>query len=168
MSSRKYYARRFRLDGADRYVIWYTNHRDGLVESDGRIASFASIRQLERYARAHGLTLQLREPDLLDWDQVWRWCQRPGADLDPTVFLNAWNALNDARTPDGRGHADAELNLFGAADQRNNAIYDKLFHASLGTGVYRQPGWSPDEVSQLAQVLRLGLAYLRERLTPTS
>jgi len=164
MHQTQYFRCRFRLDDKDRYVIWCSNEPDGLMESDGRILSFASRADLEEYAAARGITLQPGEPRFYDWDLVRRWCEKPSLrDVDPALLLDAWNMLSDSRAYE-RGSA---VGLFALADRRNDPIYDKLFRVARATGAYRDPGWSKDDGMRLSQVLHLGLAHLRQRLSDT-
>jgi hypothetical protein len=154
----------FRLEGVDRYVIWYSDDRDGLVRARGRVVSFSSLAQLHAYATAHGMTVQPTEVASYDWDSVVGWCAEPVMTaIDVSVLLKAWNMVLDAMPPGD------ESGLFSHANARANALYDKLFRANnlpamTPPGAEYYPVWTRAEVVALAQLLRLGVAEMRHRL----
>ena len=164
VTARKFFACLFRLDETDQYVLWYSNDADGLVRDAGRIVRFSSLEALHAYASAQGLTLQTGEPTIYDWDRIQRWCDRPvAAEIAPDPFLTAWNMLVDSRRP------ASTAGIFAQAHQRLWELYDKLFRANnlpamTPPGSEYWPTWTQSEVTNLAQVLRLGLEELRRQL----
>ena len=154
----------FRLDGVDRYVIWYSDDQDGLVREGGRVAIFSSLAQLHAYARVRGLTVQSAEVARYDWDSVARWCAEPVmTGITVSRLLKAWNMVLDAMPP---GDASG---LFSHANARVSALYDKLFRANnlpamTSPGAEYHPVWTRAEVVALAQLLRLGVAEMRHQL----
>lgn len=112
-----YYPYWYRLDGADAYLIWYTDENavtypngvgdnderdsgepDGvLLDKAGRLLTFCSLADLHSAANRRGLSAEPEaNPAPLDLDMVQRWL---GAARKTTVdcqtFLEAWNLFSD-------------------------------------------------------------------------
>jgi hypothetical protein len=154
----------FQLEGVDHYVIWYSDDRDGLVREGRRVVSFSSLAQLYAYAKPRGLIVRTAEVAKYDWDSVARWCDEPvmtGIAVDR--LLKAWNMVLDAMPPGD------ESGLFSHANARATDLYDKLFRANnlpamTPPGAEYYPVWTRAELVALAQLLRLGLAEMRQQL----
>ena len=113
------------MGGVDHYVIWCSDHRDGLVRENERLVMFPSLVELRAYAVQHGLQLQRAEVARYDWDSIARWCDEPSATgIAAGPFLNTSNMAVDALP------TSAELSLSSQADGRNRALYDKPFRAN--------------------------------------
>ena len=55
---RDYYTCEYRLDGQDRYLIYYSNDTDGVVlDTHNRVPSFKTLADLRRYAEACNLSV---------------------------------------------------------------------------------------------------------------
>jgi len=160
----EYFPCLFRLGGADHYVIWYSDDRDGLLRENGRVVAFASLTALHAYASQRGLEMQRAEVARYDWDSIERWCDTPVASgIAAGAFLDAWNIVVDTLPPSD------EPSLFSHADSRNAALYEKLFRANnlpamTAPGAEYYPVWIRAEVEALARVLRLGVAEVRRQL----
>jgi len=154
----------FRLGNADRYVIWYSGDRDGLVRENRRVVTFRLLAEVYAYASQQGLTLQPGEVARYDWDSIKRWCDAPVATgIAVGAFLNAWNMVLDTF------YACDESGLFSHADGRNGVLYERLFRANnlpamTAPGAEYYPVWTRAEVEALAQVLRLGVAEVGHQL----
>jgi hypothetical protein len=163
-TAKKYYPCLFRLDRVDRYVIWYSSDKDGLVRHDGRIVALPSVAALRDFAGQHGLSLEREAPPLYDWDAIEKWCAKPAAsELDADTFLNAWNMLLDAR------HSDEAESLFDRAHDRRGGLYDKLFRSNnlpaiTPPGAEYYATWTGAEIHTLSRILQLGIAELRQQL----
>lgn len=155
---------RFRLDGLDHFVLWYSDDSDGLVRVDGRLLSWSSLASLLEYARSKGMAVQSAEVPLYDWDGVERWCADPAPErLDAVRWLNAWNMAVDAIVP------DQESEQFRQANARADALYEKLFRANnlpamTPAGAEFRPVWTKAETAELARLLRLGVAEIRRQM----
>lgn len=180
-----YYPYWYRLDGADAYLIWYSDESaatypngvgesgetdsgepDGvLLANPGRLLTFRSLADLHGYADRSGLSV---EPEVnstpLDLDTVQRWL---GAARKTTVdcetFLSAWNLFSDlaSAVQGARAHID---------DQKENRIYMKLFWgnnfpAMTPPGKHFTPTWSKSEVGRLRNVLNKGMQMFKNRLS---
>src|SRR5947209_2179966 len=99
MNEPRYYLCQFRLDKRWLYVVWYSNNKDGLVHlHDGKIASFADERRAYEFCHDRGILLTPEPPTIFDFDRIDNWCESPTAEsIVPSIFLNAWNMLDDAQ-----------------------------------------------------------------------
>jgi hypothetical protein len=165
MGERKYYLCELLLDRRRLHVVWYSDEVDGLVRlKDGKIASFADERQVRAFCRENGTSLVLEPPAVYDFDKMAAWCDSPTAgSIEPVVFLNAWNMLEDARG------LRLDVHLHDASSQRASKIYDKLVFANnlpavTPAGASYEPTWSEDEVELLSRIYRFGLAELRSSI----
>ena len=169
---KKYYATWFRLNRADRYLIWIDKENaendereEVFVDEQGRIPVFTSETDLATYAKIIEVEIENQEPILHDLDAVEEWLQEPASYLNCNDCLAAWNLFIDVAYP---------LKLTFIGDKHNrlrNRIYDKLFWGNnhfvgcpiLGhpSGDYYFPEWSYAEVRKLAKILKQGLKLFR-------
>jgi hypothetical protein len=160
--SRTYFRLWYRLDGADGYLIWFSNDEDGVViEPDGSAPAFGDLAALHTYADSQGLDLCIEEPILHDLDSVAAWLARPVRAIDCDAFLTAWNLFADLAASTGAG--------FEPDDERTRQIYDKLFWGNnLPTltppGEHYVPRWRAAERRRISEVLGAGLALFRSRV----
>jgi hypothetical protein len=160
--ARKHYQVRFRLDGVDSYLIWFSNDSDGVVvELDGSVPTFRARSDLCAYAGRRGLALEAEEPSEFDLDAVERWLTRsdPGA-IECGLFLDAWNLFGDIASSKGCA-------AFEGASRSAVVVYDKLFWGNnLPTvtppGEHFVPAWSDAEVAELHRILSNGMALVRD------
>jgi hypothetical protein len=159
----EYYACWYRLDGQDRYLIWYTNDVDGILLRDGNIPVFNGQDALIEYAAAHGIKIQDEEPELHDLDVVAKWVERPtGNTIDCSSFNAAWNLF-----------ADASKSVKGEFDQDQKStkkVYEKLFCGTnlpsvTPVGKEYEPIWTNKEVELLREVLAQGLELFQGKTT---
>ena len=159
---RKHYRVRYRLDGLDRYLIWFSDDSDGVVLETGRsVASFRTRSDLDSFAESRGLAFEPGEPAEFDLDSVEAWLREPdGSTVDCDVFLNAWNLFGDIAS--SRGDASLERSSLSAG-----RVYGKLFWgcnvpAVTPDGEQYVPSWSDREVAELRRNLSGGIRLMRE------
>ena len=94
---RSHFAVRYRLDGSERYFIWYTDDQDGVLLADaGRLATFSTLSAVEQFLSLRDLALEPEQSDIYDFDQLDSWVAQPKAEtIDCVVMLNVWNLLTD-------------------------------------------------------------------------
>jgi hypothetical protein len=173
-----YYRLWYRLDGVDRYLIWYNPQgvyydADGVVlDAEGRIVAFANLGHLELYAAQHGIPLVDEEPILHDLDRVRQWLELRGKPARKHIcrntihcpsFLAAWNLFGDIRYS-----LDPSYNK--GPEPRNKYAYSKMFAgcnlpALTPPGKWYEPIWYNAEVKFFRKVLGEGLRLFRDRLT---
>jgi hypothetical protein len=157
---RKYYILRYRLDGADSYLIWYTNEEDSVfVDEAGIVPSFKDTDTLLKYAVGRGIGLVPEEPKLHNLDVLERWLREKEEGLiDPDSFNGAWNLFADmSRSIGGGFDADREL---------TREIYDKLFWGCnlpvvTPKGKRYDPVWTKRELRAMREVLGSGMEMFR-------
>jgi len=161
--ARTHYKLLCRVSGADVFLVWYTNDRDGVVVTpDERVLCFGSEGALVEHAQKLHVTLSEHRPVVHDLDAVDAWAQAPTADpLDCRKLLLAWNFFGDVArsTP---SHAKA----FEQAEAHLDALYDKLFLGTKPTSLPAESNassavWSGAEIERLSEVMRRGLELFR-------
>jgi hypothetical protein len=175
--ARTHYKLLCRVDGADVFLLWYTDDQDGVVVTpDERVLCFASEAALLQQAHALHIEVSEHRPVVHDLDAVQAFANavdqraREGgsasspAPFDGRSLLLAWNFFGDvARSTPSRAGA------FVQAEAHLDALYDKLFLASTPTPLARADAsmasaWSSTEVERLAAVMRAGRALFRDSL----
>lgn len=160
--SADYYKCWYRLNGRDKYLIWYTNDVDGVWLRDGKIPVFTEHTNLIDYASSNGINIQIEEPRLHDLDVVVKWLESPtGKTVDCPSFNAAWNLF-----------ADVSRSVKGDFDQdqkRTKKVYEKLFcgmnlPSVTPEGKEYEPIWTKKEVALLYEVLSQGLEMFRAKI----
>ncbi|MDQ4139674.1 MAG: hypothetical protein M3142_04045 [Bacteroidota bacterium] len=168
---KRYYATWFRLNQADRYLIWINKFgeidepEEVLLNVQSRIPVFNCEMDLAVYAKSKNLKIENETPILHNLDAVEEWLQQPDSSIDCNDCLAAWNLFTDVAYT---------LNLTFNGDKHarlRNKIYDKLFWGNnifvgdpiLGhpSGEFYIPQWSPAEIRKLAKILKQGLKLFR-------
>ena len=156
--SRPHYAVRCRLDGVERFFIWYSAASDGvLLSSPERLALFADLGEVDQYASEHNLWLESEAPAFYDFDRLAEWLSWPSCDPDCRFLLDTWNMLADIARSLGTRLAEPP---------EADGTYDKLFRgcnlpSMTPPGEPFVPSWSEPEIATLTTVLSSGLQTLR-------
>ncbi|TGE23777.1 hypothetical protein E5K00_00755 [Hymenobacter aquaticus] len=168
--NRKYFVSWYRLDGQDRYLIWWTgDYNDAVwVDAKRQIPVFTTIGQAQDFARQRGIPLETAEPELQNLDWVKHWLQHPTSAINTEECLMGWNFFIDVADGTGRPFAGQRGKIRKAW---RGKIYDKLFFgtstgmllAPEGTARYI-PRWNKAEKKFLAKVLTQGLRIFREHM----
>lgn len=138
----------YRLDGIERFLLWFTNDRDGVVtDNAGLVPSFATEAELLVFATREGVLVSEDSPTLHDLDIVRDWLADPRLhDVDCVAMLNVWNLFMDvARSTPVLGAP------FSDAESKLDAVYEKVFFgnnlpAITPPGEAYYPAWSPTEI----------------------
>ena len=153
----------YRLDGAERFLLWFTNERDGVVTDDaGFVPSFATEAALLAFAKSERIQVSEESPTLHNLDLVRDWLADPGQEaFDCVAVLNAWNLFGDVARS-----APASAAPFSEADAKLRAVYDKVFFGNNLPAVTPEeeayhPVWSSAEIVGLAALLSRGLELFR-------
>jgi hypothetical protein len=150
----------FRLDGIERFVIWYQNDTDGvLTDEQGKIPTFSSAESAMAFVKKRGLMDAQCASFTLNLD--WISADEP-TDIDCVETLNAWNFFADV----SNSVADRAHEFF-ALDKRPSQLYDKVFWgnnlpAVTPIGERYEPSWSDGELSEIRAILRSGLTLFKE------
>ncbi len=156
-----YFVLWFRLDGEDRYLIWYSGKRDGVVlDSNREVASFLDQPRLNNFAQQRDLAIQPEEPVLHDLDAITGWLgQHDNNAVDCDLVLTAWNLLIDVQSTVENRDVLRET-------PEHDALYQKLFWGNnfpslTPPGKHFVPAWSGTEIQQLRGILMDGFRLFR-------
>jgi hypothetical protein len=159
---RLYFCCRVRLNGADTFVVWYEDERDGFVHSsDGRLAAAASRDALATVIAKMGISLVPDDCIAYDFDRLKEWCLWPTAEgVECSKFLNAWNFFDDL----GGLYTDP-ASAFAQLSRESASCYDKLFWGNnlpsvTPPGERFEPSWLPEDLEAMRGIFEAGLLIL--------
>ncbi|WBA43630.1 hypothetical protein [Hymenobacter canadensis] len=160
---KKFYVAWYRLDGQDRYFLWWTSDVTDAAwtANDGRIPVFETESNARIFAQQQEISLEEEGPAPQNLDVTKRWLKDTRKPIDCEACLVAWNFFVDAAEGTGRRFAGQRGSKRKAWRGR---IYDKLFFgtstgmllAPPGTSAYH-PTWNKDERKFIAKVLTQGM-----------
>jgi len=167
---KQFYVSWYRLDGQDRYLLWWTSDQTDAVWVDaaGQIPTFETIAQAQAFEQQLGMPVKDEKPILQDLDLVKQWLRKPTSQIDAEVGLMGWNFFTDAAEGTGRRFAGQRGKVRRAW---RGGVYDKLFFgtstgmllAPAGTPRY-VPQWNKDELKFIAKVLTQGMKIFRRHV----
>lgn len=159
---RNFYKVLCRIDGRDRYLIWYNNDQDGLIiNKNVFIASFPNVKTLEAYAREENIVVN-DGVTAYNFDELASWVAQPTeAQIDCNSFLDAWNLFGDVAASVGESGR-----FYTAIDKRYFKTYQKLFFgcnvpAITPPGEKYIPCWTVSDIKNMVRVFKTGLELLR-------
>ncbi len=163
---RLYFPCRARLNGADNFVVWYEDERDGFLRLPiGSLLVASSREALTTRAKATGVRIEPETRVDYDFDGIREWCRQPIAEgVQCPVFLDIWNFFDDlAALYTLPGTKYAQLSRAAAG------CYDKLFWGNnlpsvTPPGERFDPHWSQEELAAIRQVFEAGLEFLEVEL----
>ncbi len=161
---REYYIYWYRLDNKDGYLIWFTtDENDGLViDETGLIPNFNNMDDLKRFAINLQISVDIENPNLIDFDFVKNWLNLPNIIIDDyNPFLEAWN-LSDDISISTNGNFDLDKDL-------TNSIYNKIFWgcnlpSMTPEGESFTPTWTKKELKIIRETLKLGFQIFVEKV----
>lgn len=164
MQVRAYYTLRFRLDGGERYLIWYRGRVDGVqVNAARQVLAWPDLAALQRDAARLGIRFEPEEPADYDLERLSAWLAQPAPEaVDCSLFTSCWDLFTDVMV----SVWGAEIHLFDADE---GSLREKLFY---GCNLFSPPGrcyvpaWSPEEIAELHAIFDHGLAFFRQSLQP--
>lgn len=158
MDAREYYRILYRLDGAERFLLWFTGDHDGVVtDADGRVPAFVSNDDLRVFADNLGIEVVEETPILHDLDAIRNWLRDPRpTNVNCQAVLAAWNLFIDV------AHSVADGVSFLKIDHELDVVYEKAFWgnnlpAVTPEGESYHPLWSLEEMQGLVKLLAQGL-----------
>jgi hypothetical protein len=151
----------YRLDNADKYIIWILDEMDEVFTQSGIIPFFSSQVELLSFANEHQFQIVEEDSILHNLDQIQSWLQNTDGEIDCRAFLSAWNLFTDVTY-------SLKCEFIGnQKDKVRNKIYDKLFFgcnlpAITPEGQHYQPEWTQKEKNKLVEIMQEGLKIVRE------
>ena len=159
----EYYICWYRLDGKDRYLLWFEDEKDGVfVDSHGFVPAFDSVMKLLGFAEESNIAVDVENPKCFELDIVQYWLSdRESGKIDCNPFLDTWNLLEDLSRSTG-GKFDSEKEL-------TKKIYNKIFWGCNLSSVTPEgksytPVWTGKELKIIRKVLKFGLEMFREKV----
>lgn len=160
---RTQFALLYRLDGCERYLLWFSSDVDGLATNeDGSIPSFENLESLRAYALVRNLEIQDETPKMHDLDRTETWVENGATKaVDFENLLEAWNLFADVSRTVGQD--------FDSEPDKTNALYRRIFFGSdTANSVLRpksepifKPRLTDTEVLTLQMILKSGLEIFR-------
>jgi hypothetical protein len=162
MDKYHYYICKFKLDGKDRYIIWYGGDRDGiLLGEEDKIVALDSFKQVVEYAQKEDISIVAESIPIYKFDVISSWCSHPSIEeIDCREFLNMWNIFIDLASSIG------SRSQFNAVDLDMGNLYDKFFYGNNllsknSTKNLYEPSWSEYEIYEIANLFMKGVQDLR-------
>ncbi|MGE5194888.1 MAG: hypothetical protein ACM3U2_20540 [Deltaproteobacteria bacterium] len=169
MDDRTYYGCRLRLDGDDKFVIWFQNaHDDFVCAPDGRLVWARSTGEIVTAARDRGITLVSEDAILYDFDRISDWCRcRAAETVDCNVFLNAWNFFDDLAGIHEFPDSNFAMLSRAAANRYDTLFWGCNLPVVTPPGERFEPSWTQEWLDEIATVMEAGIALLRDKLRTT-
>ena len=164
--ARDYFACKFALDGVTRYLLWYSDRIDGVdIDANGYVPVYSQAADLVEFATTRRIMVRRETMALHDLDSIQRFIVGE-LYVDCEQLLSAWNLFTDIANSTGEKGLS-----FGRLDKLNNEIYDKLFWgnnlpAVTPEGEKFSPKWKLEEIEELVEVSKVGMAMFREVIRP--
>lgn len=161
-----YYPICVRMAGAERFMVWVTNDRDGILTGeDGLVLNTSTLPGLFVMSRQCGLALLAADTPCYDIDWLEAWLASPDAAIDCRQLLDLWNLFGDLAAS-VRGRRSDE---FRERDAAADNTYQKLFWgnnlpAVTPPGERFVPEWSAAERAELVHIMATGAQLMRAGL----
>jgi hypothetical protein len=155
---REFYSCPIRLDGKERYLLWFSGATDGVWMDGDAILSWLSESALRDYATKRGMDMSSEHSSLYDLDGVDAFA-RSRVEIGAKEKLDAWNLFVDVASSVGAAE-------FLAAERQQLDVYNHLFYLTDSAPVKdtRPECLTPAENDVVRHILSLGLAVLRHYL----
>ena len=154
---------RIKLDGADMYILWFSDIQDGVYTyNNGNIPVFNDSESLKKFCDDQDISVSSDELIYCNLDMVRGWLENPteyGIKYDD--FFHVWNILHDILLSIG------ELQEMENSYPYYYFLYDKLFWGAMieskgkDHSAYYQD-WDEDEILSLQGIFKRGIDYFRE------
>jgi hypothetical protein len=161
-NERQHFIVPYRLDDQDRFLIWFSGERDGvLLTETGAVVTFANETAAAAFAQAQGLSIELDAGGCWNFDAIARWIERPASDtIDCNAFYDVWNLLGDI--------ADSNGTLLDFSDDERH-VHGKLFWGCNVPAVtppseHFVPEWHEDQIRTLTNALNGALQRARDSI----
>ena len=160
--TRRYYVVECVLDGRSRFLLWYSNERDGVeLDKGGAVLSASSCSEIRRRAGRAGMVVEDEAPARFDMDELSDWVAEPHPPPPVTLIGACWGLFADIAASIGR--------KFDEDRDATEDIYDKVFWAQNLPSVTppnqrHTPVWSSSELSVLSDLMARGIQLVRRSL----
>ncbi|WP_227768565.1 hypothetical protein [Hymenobacter sp. 15J16-1T3B] len=153
----KYYPAWVRVHQRDRFLLWVERpENEGLwTDPQGRVPSFDNMAELAVLAGLLGVSLAVHQPELINFDSVRAWLEKPAKQVPCNECLAVWNLFDDLASGTGAAF------LGSRRGPVRNRVFDKLYDCAgfwrISLVQARQAKqWRKEERTKLRRVLEQG------------
>ena len=89
-----YYIIKFEYYSEEKWALWYTSDKDGVITENGKIYCFDSERSLKIYCKKMNINF---EEEVTEYriDEIERWVNAKVIEVDCQMILKFWNIVDD-------------------------------------------------------------------------
>ena len=136
-----YYIIKFEYYSEEKWALWFTSDKDGVITENGKIYCFDSERSLKIYCRKMNINSE-EEVEEYRIDEIEKWVNTESIEVDCRMILEFWNIVDDISE-------SVKKSIYKRTDI-SERIYEKLFYGnnlkSINTsGRVYVPKWSDEE-----------------------
>lgn len=156
-----YYIIKFEYYSEEKWALWYTSDKDGVITENGKIYCFDSERSLKIYCRKMNINFE-KEVTEYRIDKIERWVNAKVIEVDCQMILKFWNIVDDI--------SESVKKVIYKRTDISERIYEKLFYGnnlkSINTsGREYVPKWSDEELEVLKNILKQALIFIKKQLS---
>ena len=156
-----YYIIKFEYYSEEKWALWYTSDKDGVITENGKIYCFDSERSLKIYCKKMNINF---EEEVTEYriDEIERWVNAKVIEVDCQMILKFWNIVDDISE-------SVKKSIYKRTDI-SERIYEKVFYGnnlkSINTsGREYVPKWSDEELEVLKNILKQALIFIKKQLS---
>jgi len=155
---REFYSCPIRLDGSDRYLLWYSGPRDGVWFVGESLLTWRSDSALRDYAEKRNIEVSTEQTPVYDLDRVEDFI-RFDIDIGAKEMLDTWNLFVDIAS--SVGAAD-----FLAVERQQLDVYNHLFYLTDAAPIKNTHPecLTAADGEAVRKILSLGIAVLRQHI----
>ena len=133
-----YYIIKFEYYSEEKWALWYTSDKDGVITENGKIYCFDSERSLKIYCKKMNINF---EEEVTEYriDEIERWVNAKVIEVDCQMILKFWNIVDDI------------------SESVKKSIYT--------SGREYVPKWSDEELEVLKNILKQALIFIKKQLS---
>ena len=89
-----YYIIKFEYYSEEKWALWFTSDKDGVITENGKIYCFDSERSLKIYCRKMNINSE-EEVEEYRIDEIEKWVNTESIEVDCRMILEFWNIVDD-------------------------------------------------------------------------
>lgn len=156
-----YYKIKFKYFSEEKWALWYTSDKDGVIIENGKIYCFDSESSLKIFCKKKNINF---EDEVTEYriDEIERWVNAEIIEVDCQMILEFWNIIEDI--------SESVKITFYKRTNISERIYRKLFYGnnlkSINiSGKEYIPEWSDEELKTLKNILEQALLFIKKQLS---